>query len=304
MKSNNKKKLIAILGPTAVGKTKLCVKLAQALETEIIYADSRQIYKGMRICTAQPTAEEMQGVKHHFVNYLPIETPYNAFSYSGEALGLIEILFKKYDFIILSGGTGLYIDAVCHGMDTMPSVDNIVRTNLNSQFKTTTLPFFLEKLALQDPEYYEIVDKKNPRRILRALEIIESTGRPYSHFRSRSTVERPFEILKIGINRDRNELYSRINSRVESMLANGLLKEIESLFSYKNYSATQTIGCTELFSYLDGSITLDQSISLIKQNTRRYAKRQLTWFQKDKKILWYHPDDYNTIFDGIYLFCK
>jgi tRNA dimethylallyltransferase len=304
LKTNNKKKLIVILGPTAVGKTTLCIRLAQSLVTDVVYADSRQLYKGMRICTAQPTIEEMQGVKHHLLNCLSIDTPYDAFSYSVDALAVIDKLFETHNSIILSGGTGLYIDAVCHGIDAMPSVDHGIRLNLNSKLKTEGLSYLLERLALQDPEYYATVDKKNPRRILRALEVIESTGQPYSYFRNKNIVERSFEILKIGIKRDRNDLYGNINSRVELMVAEGLVKEVELLYPYRNYNATQTIGCRELFSHFDGLISLNEALTLIKQNTRRYAKRQLTWFQRDRNVMWYHADDYNSIIGHVQLFCK
>lgn len=287
MENSSNKELIVVLGPTAVGKTPFCVNLAQKLETEVVYADSRQVYQGMPICTAQPTVEEMQGVQHHLVGHVPITAAYDACSYAVEALEKIEELFSKSDHVILSGGTGLYIDAICQGLDDMPTIDLDTRSRLNERLNTEGLEPMLEELARQDPLYYSIADKKNPRRILRALEVIATTGVPYSDFRTGKRTERDFRTKKIGIKRDSTELNKRICDRVDLMIENGLLKEVESLYPYRNYNATKTIGCSELFAFLDGRVKLEEAIALIKQNTKHYAKRQMTWFRRDREVDWY-----------------
>lgn len=282
------KQLIVVVGPTAVGKTKFCVELAQDLNCEIVYADSRQVYQGMPICTAQPTVEDMQGVQHHLIGHVPITAAYDAASYAVEALEIIEKLFSKSDRVILSGGTGLYIDAICQGLDHMPSIDLDTRARLNARLDNEGLQPLLEQIARQDPLYYSIVDKKNPRRILRALEVIETTGSPYSDFRTGKRVERNFRIKKIGIKRDAHDLNKRIDDRMDLMLADGLLEEVANLYPYRNHNATKTIGCNELFPFMEGRMELDEAIALIKGNTKKYAKRQMTWFKRDKEIIWYN----------------
>lgn len=285
-----------LLGPTAVGKTKLCVDIASRLKTEVVYADSRQVYKNMPICTAQPTSDEMANINHHFINFLDPDQSYDAALYASEALALIDSLFESHSSLILSGGTGLYIDAVCNGLDIMPSVDYELRNLLDQRLEAEGLLSLSSELALKDPTYYHIVDKKNHRRIIRALEVIYSTGKPFSEFRLKKNIKRPFNILKIGLNRERKELNERIDLRVDLMIENGLIEEATKMYSYRNCNSTQTIGYKEIFEYLDSKKTLNEAILDIKNNTRHYAKRQMTWFKRDKSIKWYHPEELEKIF--------
>lgn len=296
MTSISKKNLIVLLGPTAVGKTKLCVDIANRLKTEIIYADSRQVYRNMPICTAQPTLEEMESIKHHFVSFLDPYQSYDAALYASEVLIIMDSLFERYSSLILSGGTGLYIDAVCNGLDVMPSVDYELRNFLDKRLEAEGLLSLSNELALKDPVYYQIVDKKNHRRIIRALEVIYSTGKPFSEHRLKKIIKRPFNILKIGLCREKRELNERIDLRVDLMIENGLIEEANRMYEYRNCNSTQTIGYKELFEYFDSKKTLDEAILDIKNNTRHYAKRQMTWFKRDKSIKWYHPDELEKIF--------
>ena len=290
-----RKYLIVVVGPTAVGKTQLCFQLAQYFHTEIISADARQFYKAMNIGTAQPDAQAMQRVKHHFVNFLPIQTSYNAATFEKEALKMIERLVKRYDYVLLTGGSGLYVQAVCEGLHAIPPVNKEVREQLTMRLKQGGLAPLVEELAEKDPIYYQEVELKNPRRVIRALEVCIATGQPYTSFRKHHPAKRPFEIIKIGLTRERTECYQRINQRVDEMIARGLIEEAQALYPLREYNALQTIGYQEIFGYLAGHYDKEEAIRLVKRNSRRYAKRQTTWFKKDKKIHWFHPEDLASI---------
>ena len=278
--SPKKPKLIVIAGPTAVGKTSFAISLAQKLKTVILSADSRQVYKGMPIATAQPDMVERNGVPHFLIGHIDPKDHYSAGQFEKEAIQLLEKLFKKYDTVILTGGTGLYIDAVINGLDDFPAIDPTIRQELNEMFTNFGLTPLLKELEKADPTYAEIVDKQNHRRVIRALEFIRSSGRPYSSFRKNKPKDRFFETKIILLERDRQELYERINRRVLLMLEAGLVKEAKKWYPLRSYNSTQTVGYKELFEYFDGAITLERAVELIQQNSRRYAKRQLTWFRK------------------------
>jgi tRNA dimethylallyltransferase len=285
------KKLILIAGPTAVGKTDLAIRLALHFKTEVLSADSRQFYKEMTIGTAKPSEMELALVKHHFINNLSIEQEYTVGDYETEALTLLSELFQKYDTVVLTGGSGLFIKALCDGLDDIPEVDPEIRKTLNKEFETKGLTPLLEELKEKDPDYYGIVDKANPVRVIRALELCRGTGNPFSSYRTSEKKERPFRTIKIGLNRDREELYQRIDQRMDKMMQEGLIKEAENLYQYKKLNALQTVGYTEVFDFLDGKYDLEEMIRLLKRNSRRYAKRQLTWFMKDKEMIWFHPSE-------------
>lgn len=293
------KYLIVVVGPTAVGKTTLCVQLAQHLRTEVVSADARQCYQGMAIGTAQPTSTEMQSVPHHLINFLPIETPYNAGLFAQDALKILSNLLKKHTHVLMTGGSGLYIQAVCYGLDVLPPVDPNIRAALDERLQTAGLPTLAAELATQDPAYYQVIDRANPQRVIRALEVCLATRQPYSAFRKNQPTARPFHIIKIGLTRDRQALYQRINQRVEHMLAQGLVQETMALYPHRHHNALQTVGYRELFGQMDGHYDQEEAVRLIKRNTRRYAKRQLTWFEKDPEIRWFHPEDRLAIFEHI-----
>lgn len=288
-------KLIVIVGPTAVGKTNLSVKIAKAFNTVIINADSRQCYAEINIGTAKPTKQEMDNVLHYFVNDRSIEKPVNAGMFANEALEILENTFLTHPNAILSGGSGLYVDAVCKGLDSMPKLDVGIRKQLNEQFKNEGINSLLKDLKNCDPEYYGLVDKGNPHRIIRALEVFQGSGSKYSSFRTDSFGINDFEMIKIGMDRPREELYERINSRVDEMLANGLEQEARGLYSQKHLQALQTVGYSEIFEFLDGNYDRDEMVRLLKRNSRRFAKRQLTWFRRDQEITWFNPDDEKDI---------
>ncbi len=293
------KYLIVIAGPTAVGKTDLCVELARHFGVPVISADSRQFFTEMSIGTAKPTTAEMQGVVHYFIDSHSITEPFNAGAYSEEALKVIDHLFTEKDYLILTGGSGLYIKAVCEGFDEMPEVEEEVRNQLVSEFSDKGLSPLLEELKISDPVYYAQVDKANHQRILRALEVIRSTGVPFSYFRKNEKASRNFKIIKIGLERPREELYERINRRMDLMLEAGLEAEVKALIPYKNMNALQTVGYKEVFDFLDGIYDREEMIRLLKRNSRRYAKRQLTWFKKDKEYHWFNPVQKAEIIDFI-----
>ena len=286
------KKLVAIVGPTAVGKTGFSIMLAEHLGTEIISADSRQIFKELNIGTAKPTAFELSRVKHHFVGTRSIEEDYNAGKFETEALEKIHRLFEKYDHLILTGGSGLYVKAVCEGLDNMPEIPAGVRESLNQRLQYQGLASLVNELETRDPVYHGAVDKNNPQRVLRALEVIEATGRPFSSFRRKKQTLRPFQILKIGLELPRDILYRRIEERMDHMIEEGLLEEARALYPFKAKNALQTVGYQEIFDYIDGKYDWEQTISLLKRNSRRYAKRQFTWFKKDSAVQWIHPDEW------------
>jgi len=302
--SLSNKYLIVVVGPTAVGKTDLCVHIAQHFKTEIISADSRQYYQGMRIGTAQPTIAQRQEVMHHFIDCFPIDTFYSAGKFGKEALDLMSDLFNKHQYLLLTGGSGLYIHAVCEGLDEMPEISPEIRDYFNNKYRKEGLSALVKELSIQDPDYYKIVDLNNPQRVIRALEVCVATGKPYSQFRLQKKEEhvRPFRMIKIGLNLDRNLLYQRIDQRVDQMMEQGLLEEVRALYPYKHYNALQTVGYQELFGYLDKRHTLEEAVSLIKRNTRRYAKRQLTWFTRQADIKWFSPNELEAIIGYIHAF--
>lgn len=293
------KTLIVITGPTAVGKTRLCIDIAKHFDIPIINADSRQIYKELKIGTARPTDEEMLEVKHYFVGTLSLDDYYSASLYEQQVLALLEEQFKTHDFALMSGGSMMYIDAVCNGIDDIPTIDDGTREAMKRRLQEEGLEKLCEELKQLDPEYYEIVDRQNPKRVVHALEICTMTGQTYTSFRKREQKRRPFRIVKIGLNRERTELYDRINARVDKMMANGFLKEAEGLFERKDLNALNTVGYKELFDYFEGRWTLKEAIERIKGNTRRYARKQLTWYKKDEQMKWFHPDQKEDIINYI-----
>jgi len=295
MADEKNRTLVVIAGPTAVGKTAIAVRVALDLNTEIINADSRQVFKEMYIGTAKPTLEEMAGIKHHFVGSLSLEDTFNAGIFEQEAIKICHSIFKRKTCVIVSGGSGLYINALCDGLDKFPKVDNDTRESLNLQYESSGLHDLLLELQQRDPTYYARVDLKNPQRIIRALEVIRSSGKPFSKFLNQEKTRRLFNILKIGLNRDRTDLYDRINIRIDNMVEAGLFEEAESLTDFRDLGVLQTVGYQEVFQYLDGEIMFNEAVELIKRNTRRYSKRQLTWFGKDPDIKWFHPERYADI---------
>ena len=285
------KTLIVITGPTAVGKTALCLDIAQHFGIPIINADSRQIYKELKIGTASPTNEQLSKVKHYFVGSLSLNDYYSASLFEQQTLEILEREFSTSNYALMAGGSMMYIDAVCNGIDDIPTVDDNTREALKTRLSSEGLEPLVQELKELDPEYYEIVDKQNPRRVVHGLEICLMTGKTYTSFRKREKKQRPFRIVKIGLNREREELYNRINQRVDQMMAEGLLEEAKSLYPMRQMNALNTVGYKEMFAYLDGTWTLEEAVERIKGNTRRYARKQLTWYKKDEPIKWFHPDD-------------
>ena len=296
------KTLFVIVGPTGVGKTSLCLKVAEHLNTVIINADSRQVFKEIPVGTAAPTKDERKSIRHFFVGNLHINEYYNASKYEQDVLKLLNILFKYKDNVIMSGGSMMYVDAVCKGIDDIPSVDDNIRKTLQERFDKEGLSGISKELALLDPDYYAIVDKNNHKRIIHALEICLSTGKPYSSFRKNTTKERPFRIIKIGLNMDRQRLYERIDLRVEQMIHDGLIQEALNVYEYKDLNALNTVGYKETFEYLDGLCTLDNAIFRIKSNTHKYCRKQFTWFRRDPNIHWFSPDNIEEIINYINTF--
>jgi len=285
------KLLVVIAGPTAIGKTAFAIALARHFNTVILSADSRQIFKETTIGTAKPTVQQLNEVPHYFINHISIAEAYNAGKYEVEAMQLLAELFAEKDMVILCGGSGLYIDAVCKGFDEVPKANEATRNYLAELYKAAGITALQNMLKEKDPDYFQQVDLNNPQRIMRALEVCLTTGKPYSSFRKATVKTRPFEILKIALNTDRAILYERINARVDAMMNDGLLKEVEALYSFRNNNALQTVGYEELFQYFEAKHTLAEAVNLIKQNTRHYAKRQLTWFNKDKTYHWLQPHE-------------
>jgi tRNA dimethylallyltransferase len=285
------KTLIAIIGPTAVGKTALSIKLAEKLHTEIVSADSRQFYREMEIGTAKPTTEELHRVTHHFINSNYIDDDYSVGLYEKEALQQLEELFKKHDKVILTGGSGLFIKAVCEGLDKLPSGSKQIRERYENLFNEKGLEPLQVELLAKDPSYFDTVDKQNPRRLIRALEVINLTGKPYSQFRQRKPAERHFKVIKIGLNIDKELLRQRIDQRVDEMLSAGWLEEAKWFYPYRNINALKTVGYSELFDFIGGKTDWETTVTNIKTNTWHYAKRQLTWFKKDKEVTWFSTEE-------------
>ena len=273
--------------------------LATHFGIPIINADSRQIYRELKIGTARPTEELMQQIKHYFVGTLGLEDYYSASLFEQQVLELLSQLFQTHDYALMAGGSMMYIDAVCEGIDDIPTIDDETRALMKRRLTEEGLERLCEDLKRLDPEYYEIVDKQNPRRVVHALEICTMTGQTYTSFRRREKRERPFRIIKIGLNRPREELYARINQRVDQMMADGLLEEVKAMYPKRSLNALNTVGYKELFDYLDGRWSLEEAVERIKGNTRRYARKQLTWYKKDDQIRWFHPDEITTIIDYI-----
>lgn len=288
-----KKRLIVIVGPTGVGKSELSIAFAQRFSAPIVSSDSRQIYKQMRIGTAVPTSDQLSRVKHYFIQTQEITDHYSVGDYERDVMKLLNELFLLNDNVVLVGGSGLYINAVCNGIDNIPAGDKAIRASLKERVSNGELPLMTEELKHYDPEYYEQVDRDNPQRVSRALEVILTTGKPFSSFRTGENKKRDFEIIKIGITRPREELYERINRRVDEMMAEGLLEEATALYPLREHNALQTVGYREFFDYIDGKSTLAEAVELLKRNTRRYAKRQMTWFGKDSEIEWLTPKEFN-----------
>ncbi|MDB5111984.1 MAG: tRNA dimethylallyltransferase [Mucilaginibacter sp.] len=288
------KTLIVIAGPTAIGKTAAAIQLARHFKTVIISADSRQFYREMSIGTAKPTAEELAAAQHYFINSHSLNESFTVADFEKQGLQLLDNLFKTKDVVILVGGSGLYIKAICEGFDDIPSAEPEIRERLNNEFSEKGISYLQEKLKIADPAYYAQVDIHNPQRVIRALEVFESTGKPFSSFRVANTKIRPFKIIKIGLDLPRDILYGRINRRVDDMIQQGLLSEAKSLLPYRHLNALNTVGYSELFDYFDGQSDLNSAVEHIKQNTRRFAKRQLTWFRKDKGINWFEANDQLT----------
>ena len=286
--------LIVVTGPTAVGKTALCIDIAKHYGIPIINADSRQIYRELRIGTAIPTEEQLRSVKHYFVRSISIDDYYNASMYEQDVLALLN-QFKQSPIQLLTGGSMMYIDAVCNGIDDIPTVREDIREEMKRRYVEEGLEALCEDLKRLDPEHYAVVDKQNHRRVIHALEICYQTGTTYTSFRKQEKKQRPFQIVKIGLNRDREELYQRINQRVDQMMADGLLDEVKSLQDKRSNNALNTVGYKEMFTYLDGTWSLEEAVERMKGNTRRYARKQLTWFKRDEEMRWFHPQQQEEI---------
>lgn len=293
------KTLISIVGPTAVGKTALTLELGERFNTEIISADSRQFYKELNIGTAKPSQEELNRVPHHFINSHSIQGNFSAGDFEKEGLAKIDQLFQQHDLLLMVGGSGLFVNAIIDGMDDLPKAKEGLREILNQNYKEKGIDFIQERLSEIDPIYYREVDVSNPQRMIRAIEVFETTGIPFSTWRKNNKKERKFRTLSIGLNMKRTLLYDRINRRVDEMIDNGLLKEVETLLPFKEYSPLKTVGYTELFDYIDGKYTLEEAISKIKQNTRKYAKRQITWFKRNQNTVWFNPDEIPAVINYI-----
>lgn len=293
------KHLIVLAGPTASGKTATAIKLAKAFDAEIISADSRQFYKELSIGTAAPTAEELAQVKHHFVHNLSIEDKYDVADYERDVLDFLKQYFNTKNVAVMTGGSGLFIDAVCNGLDSMPDISEEVRDRVSKMLETDGIEALQKEVEKVDNEYFQVVDRQNPRRLQRALEVYYQTGRPYSAFRQRNVAKRDFDIVKLAILWDRDKLIERINLRVDMMMRQGLLDEVKSVYQKRHLNSLNTVGYKELFDYLDGKCTLEQAVEQIKINTRQYAKRQMTWLRKNNDYQWFTIDEVEIIIENL-----
>ncbi len=291
----NRRKLIVLVGPTAVGKTGVAIRLAEHFRTEVVSADSRQAFREMEIGTAKPSAAELALVPHHLINSRSIRDGYDAGTYGFEARTIIDQLFEKHPVLVLCGGSGLYIKAVLEGFDDLPAVTEETRKAVVVDYAEHGLAWLQEEVQRFDPDYFDVVDRQNPQRLMRALEICRSTGKPFSGFHKRERVALPFDVVKIGLTLDREILYQRIDQRMDDMVAQGLMEEAKRLFPLRQLPALQTVGYQEIFDFLDGKYDRDEAIRLLKRNTRHYAKRQYTWFGKDPEIAWFSPSDWSGI---------
>lgn len=294
------KTLLVLIGPTGVGKTELSLRLAEHFSTCIISADSRQLYANLKIGTAAPTAEQLRRVKHYFVGTLSLTDYYSAAQYESEVMNRLEKEFKKHDTVVLTGGSMMYVDAVCKGIDDIPTVDNETRQLMLKKYEEQGLEELCAELRVMDPEYYKIVDLKNPKRVIHALEICYMTGKTYTSFRTQQKKERPFRIIKIGLTREREELYERINRRVLQMIDDGLVEEAQRVLPHRLLNSLNTVGYKEIFNYLDGKWSMDFAIEKIQQNTRIYSRKQMTWFRRDTEIRWFHPNQESEILEYIH----
>lgn len=295
----NQKYLLVIVGPTAVGKTELCLKLAKKFNSEIISCDSRQFYREMNLGTAKPSQEELDQVPHHLIDSHSIFEEYDVKQYESDVLAILDKLYQKSNMVLLTGGSGMYADIITQGMDSIPDISPKIREEVIRLYQQNGLEWLQNQVSIHDPIYFAQVDRQNPQRLMRALEVCLGTQQPYSNFRQKKKVERPFVSIKIGLDRDREELYQRIEDRMDQMIEKGLFEEAESLFPYRNLNALQTVGYTEIFDFMEGVYDRVEAIRLLKRNSRRYAKRQMTWFRKDPEIQWFHPDQFNQIIDFI-----
>lgn len=293
------KRLLVVVGPTGIGKTQVAIRLARHYGAPILSTDSRQVYRGMPIGTAQPDAEQLQAAEHHFIASHEITDNLNCGAYEVQALALLERLHADRDDVVAVGGSGLYVRALCEGMDDLPQADAALREQLMRQLAAEGVGALAERLRELDPAYYAEVDRNNPARVLRALEVCLQTGRPYSEQRTGARRERPFRIVKIGLDMPREQLYERIDRRVDAMLAQGLEAEARALYPFRELNALQTVGYRELFEYFDGRTTYDEAVEAIKRNSRRYAKRQLTWFRRDPEVRWFAPDEVEAMINYI-----
>jgi tRNA dimethylallyltransferase len=291
-----RKTLLVLLGPTGVGKTDLSLELAERFGSPIISSDSRQIYKGIPIGTAAPTSEQKERVAHYFVDMLELDEYYSASRFEEDVLSLLDKLFKETDTVVMTGGSMMYIDAITKGIDDMPTVSDEIRKQVYAEYEQHGLEPILAELKERDPKHYEEVDRNNYKRVIHALEICRQTGRPYSDYRSNTIKERPFDIVKIGLTRDREELYSRINARVDDMMGKGLLEEAKKVYPMRHLNSLNTVGYKELFAYFDGQWDLATAVEKIKRNSRVYARKQMTWFKRDGEIRWFNPDEKDEIF--------
>jgi tRNA dimethylallyltransferase len=294
-----RKSLIVLVGPTAVGKTDLSLRLAKHFACSVISADSRQLFREMNIGTAKPSVRDLEKVPHYFINSHSIRDDYSVGKYEEEAVKLLEDLFQRNNIQILVGGSGLYIKAVCEGFDEFPDTDPAIRDTLNKTFEAEGLIPLLHELYAKDPAYFEVVDRANAHRIIRALEVFRQTGVPFSEFRKNVRKERPYKIIKIGIHCDRKKLYQRIDERMDQMIEDGLLEEAKQLYVFKDKPALQTVGYSEIFDFMDGKQSWEETVRLLKRNSRRYAKRQMTWFNKDKEIVWFEAGEDEKITEFI-----
>jgi tRNA dimethylallyltransferase len=295
----DKKTLIAVVGPTAVGKTAVAIQLAMPYRTEIISADSRQIFNELTIGTAKPGKEELHLVKHHFINSHSIHKPYDAAQFGKDALELFYDLFQKLDYLVLCGGSGLYIKGVLEGFDDMPEIPEEIRNELILNYQHHGIQWLQRKMKAADPELYAQIDNNNPQRLMRALEVKIGTGLSITSFRTNTRIQHPFRIVKIGLELPRKELYERIDSRMDKMIEEGLFEEAESLYPFKDHNALQTVGYQEIFDFIEGKHDREEAIRLLKRNSRRYAKRQLTWFKRDEDIMWFSPYEIDSIIEWI-----
>lgn len=297
--NQKQKTLIVVVGPTAIGKTALAIKLANHLNTEIISADSRQFFREMSIGTAKPTSAELAEAKHHFIDSHSMNDQYNVGDFEKDALDCLQTIFENHDYAILVGGSGLYINAVLYGFDQLPKASEELRKQLNQQLETEGIEPLQKQLKQLDPSYYAEVDLQNPQRVIRALEVCLSTGQPFSSLRNKGVKERDFNIILLGLNTDREILYQRINHRVDLMLKEGLLEEVKNLQDFQHLNALKTVGYTEIFHYLNNEWSYEHAIEKLKQNTRNFAKRQITWFKKNQDIVWFEPNETDKIISYI-----